>query len=129
MKALALFAMLLPLALAGCSDTASADCIKSNSYVTPNQDEEGRYIICMTADNQFAPKLAEVPVGATVVFINEGGSHNTVSPGNWNSAIAGDSKRVNHVQTFQEAGSFDYYCQPHENIGMTGTIRVVEASP
>ncbi len=126
MKSLLMVALFATVAFAGCSSAPVDDCIKSNDFVTPHQDADGNYIVCMLGENQFAPAKAEVPVGATVVWINKGGVHNTVSDDDlWRSEITSGDGGVNHMQTFAEAGDYDYHCQPHQSLGMVGTIRVV----
>lgn len=50
------------LLMAGCSSTPSG--------TVPPQDAEGRYIVAMTSSLEFEPGKARVPVGATVVWVN-----------------------------------------------------------
>lgn len=109
--------LLAAVALAGCSGSGG------ESDICGEQDEQGRYVVCMTGANKFVPSTLSVPVGATVVWINQGGVHNTEEAnGLWESPVNGDKE--NHVQVFDEAGSFDYSCKPHAAAGMKGTIVV-----
>ncbi len=118
MRILAASLLVAAIMLAGCTGSSGADA------VTPDQDDEGRYIIKMLPSNKFSPANAKVPVGATVVWINEGGSHNTQSEdGLWASEVGG-AKGEHFSHTFEEAGSFGYFCMPHHSLGMIGTIHV-----
>lgn len=110
---------LLAVALAGCSGDADTD-------ICGEQDEQGRYVVCMTNSNRFVPSTLQVPVGATVVWINQGGTHNTEEvDGLWASSVTSASqKEENHVQVFDEAGTYQYICLPHQSVGMKGTIIV-----
>lgn len=112
--------LLAAVALAGCTGGSSDDGICGE------QDEQGRYVVCMTGANRFVPSTLQVPVGATVVWINQGGTHNTQEEnGAWASDVTSASKvEENHVQVFDEAGTFNYICLPHESVGMKGTIIV-----
>lgn len=118
MKSLLMASTLLAMTLAGCSGGGDPS-------ICGTLDDEGRHVVCMTGANTFEPRTLEIAVGDTVVWINQGGTHNTeAEDGSWKSDIAGPDKRVNHVQTFDEAGSFDYFCLPHKSMGMIGTITV-----
>jgi len=106
--------------LAGCSGSPSA--------TTPTKDSQGRYVIHMTSANQFSPAHAKVPVGATVVWMNDGGGANhdvqardeSFSSG----AIGGLHEGDSFAHTFNQTGSFDYFCHVHDGQGMHGTITV-----
>ena len=79
--------------------------------------------------NRFEPDELEVTVGTTVRWVNveRRSNHDIYFP---EEEIA--SGRIfpeeSWERTFDEAGTYEYYCQPHENRGMHGVIRVVEAS-
>jgi plastocyanin len=122
MKVILVTLMLAGLALAGCSTTPPEG---GDDFVVPDQDDQGRYVIKMTSSSKFAPANAKVPAGSTVVWINEGGTHNTVSDdGLWESDMAGASKKENYEHTFESPGSYRYHCHPHISIGMKGVIKV-----
>lgn len=81
--------------------------------------------------NKFEPAELKVPVGATVTWTNEGGFHTVTggagpaadpaSPiGNQTLADASATHRV----TFDKAGTYPYFCQPHLSLGMKGQILV-----
>jgi plastocyanin len=73
----------------------------------------------------FEPGMITIPVGTTVTWVNESSMGHTVTgqdSGFMNSWLldVGES----FTQTFDEAGIFQYACDPHD--WMTGTVTVVE---
>lgn len=120
MKALVALPVLLMVALAGCGGAPQP--------VEPDQDAEGRYVIHMNAANRFVPSLAKVPVGATVVWVNDGGVHDvTADDGSWSSAQAYPSKvpvGSSFEHTFTEAGTVAYHCELHRSSGMVAELVV-----
>jgi plastocyanin len=118
MKALLAASLLVLLALAGCSGSGG-------DGTEPRQDGEGRYVIEMTAGNRFSPAIAKVPVGATVVWVHEGGAPHDVQGDGFSSGPAADMTEGDEYEhTFDEAGSYEYHCDVHEGSGMKGTIVV-----
>ena len=86
-----------------------------------------------TADNKFDPATVTVAVGGTVTWTNEGGFH-TVTGGTGPSAQ--DPSKMNgtldaagktYAVKFDKAGTFPYFCSPHESLGMKGEVVVVAA--
>lgn len=61
---LVVVALLVPILLAGCGGSAD----DGEAFEAPPRDENGRYVITLTSDETFSPRLAEVPVDARVVF-------------------------------------------------------------
>jgi plastocyanin len=105
--------------LAGCAGGPTG----GDGFVTPQQDDDGRYVIELTGQNRFEPRHAVVPVGATVVWVVNGGAHTvTANDGSFDSGqlTQGDE----FEQTFDQAGEHVYHCHPHEQAGMTGTLRI-----
>ena len=78
------------------------------------------------SDFQFAPATVTIDVGDTVTWANEGPTPHsaTADDGGFDTGIfdAGQSRS----QTFDEAGTFSYFCTPHPN--MQGTVTVRAAS-
>jgi plastocyanin len=78
--------------------------------------------------NAFEPAELRVKVGDTVRWEWQDGVHNVVSgtscteDGTFRSGdpVSG----ATFEQRFDTAGSFDYFCQPHCSVGMTGRIVV-----
>lgn len=91
----------------------------------------------------FEPSHLFIQTGDTVTFRNLGGFHNAVSDaarfrcangcdgdgagGNGDASNAGWQS----VRTFNQAGAFDVYCEPHGSpgFGMAGVITVEQATP
>jgi plastocyanin len=85
--------------------------------------------VSATSGNTFAPSTVTVTQGEQVSWSNAGGFHNVhfddnsfVEP----PSIALPPWTVS--RTFNEPGSFTYYCDAHSFVGMTGTVNVVPAS-
>ena len=85
----------------------------------------------------FSPANLSIDVGDTVTWVNSQGSHDTVSGaagvpnGLWNSNDQyGRLMRLNErfSFTFNRGGTFSYYCTPHWNLGMNGTVTVIAAN-
>jgi plastocyanin len=78
------------------------------------------------SDFQFAPSSVTVDVGDTVTWANDGPTPHsaTADDGSFDTGIfeAGQSRS----ETFDQAGTFAYFCTPHPN--MRGTVTVRAAS-
>ena len=94
---------------------------------------EGSLVIRIV-DDEFSPKVINVPVGSTVVWESGGSNnHNVIaSDGSW-QAISSDyfeygiiTKGDQYEYTFDKPGIYEYYCPYHgtNNKGMVGTIIV-----
>lgn len=111
----------LALALSGCTTDGDGD-----AGTVPPQDGQDRYVIDVGGPHgfSFSPEDATVPVGATVVWKNLGGLHNVVAEdGTFDSGDA-SSDDWEYEHTFDEAGTWDYWCEPHRTGGMTATLTV-----
>ncbi|NET67831.1 MAG: plastocyanin [Moorea sp. SIO1G6] len=92
----------------------------------------GTYTIKMGTDNgqlKFEPSSLTIKAGETVKWVmNNIGPHNVVfedapSLTHKNMLMA---KGSSYTSTFDEPGTYSYYCAPHRGAGMGGTI-IVEA--
>lgn len=79
-------------------------------------------------DNRFDPSQVDVEDGTTITWTNNGDSPHTVtsSDGAFSSGNLDSGDTFSH--TFDEAGDFDYFCEYHEDDGMTGSVGVSAAS-
>lgn len=119
--------LLIAATLAGCASSSSS----GDGSVTPRQDAQGRYVIDLTADNKVAPVKAQVPVGATVVWVvAQGGIHDVTSdPGasesfSSESQYPGKMKGGNEYEhTFTKPGTSTYRCVLHGEM-MKASVRV-----
>jgi halocyanin-like protein len=74
----------------------------------------------------FGPAAVQVSPGTTVVWEwnGKGGVHNVVAEdGSFESEMVGDAGHT-FEQTFDEPGTYTYYCAPHEGMGMKGAVHV-----
>lgn len=121
---------------------SSPDSRATNTTATPDATD-GAALVEMITDNQgsyFDPKGLVVEPGTTVRFVNESGSHGASAyhPDNegqplripteadpWDSPIYSEPDRRFEV-TLDVEGVYDFYCPPHESMGMVGRIIVGE---
>lgn len=89
-------------------------------------------------ENSFCPNIVWIEEGGTVTWHNESGVHNTTAyhPDNdrpqripetgepWRSPVGED-----YIRTFAEEGVYDYFCLPHEQVGMVGSVIVGHPDP
>ena len=87
-----------------------------------------------SAFHKFVPEVVNINPGDTVRWIWRNGTH-TVTSGNINTGqhdgIFNSPLRTAPYQfsyTFNSAGKFDYFCVPHREMGMYGTVNVGSAS-
>ena len=78
-------------------------------------------------DLTFQPPIIEVDAGASVTWTNEDGVPHTVTArtDDFNSGVMQNGDTFS--QTFDEPGTFDYFCAIHPS--MTGTVTVSEQTP
>ncbi len=77
-------------------------------------------------DNFFAPANITVEPGTTVTWVHSGNNpHTTTSyDGLWDSGMIEGGSGGTFSFTFEEPGTFDYFCIPHESMGMIGSVTV-----
>ena len=85
--------------------------------------------IHLTAGLQFSPAQVTIAPGTTVRWINDANMLHTITPLNASQPGAWPSQQLDNAGqtyefTFTTAGTFDYRCNPHAGLGMTGTITV-----
>lgn len=80
-------------------------------------------------DFAFEPDSINISAGDTVLWVNHGAMTHTstsgtggVPDGNWDSGPVSPGGSFEFV--FDSEGAFPYYCAPHWQLGMTGTIIV-----
>ena len=74
----------------------------------------------------FNPQSVTITVGDIVKWTNNSGTHNVRA--NDDSFFSGPAAPApwEFTHTFNAVGDFPYYCEPHQGMGMTGTIIVQE---
>lgn len=89
-----------------------------------------------TSSNTFTPMDLTINVGDTIEWTATGGSHTVTSTdslddgerspnGIFDQSIAEGGAPF--VFTFNQAGTYHYYCKPHSGLDMMGTITVQDA--
>ena len=82
----------------------------------------------------FSPANVTISVGDSVKWTNQNGTHNVHFDGEAvgqpaSAAGPNDPAWANGVtRTFEQAGTFRYYCDPHKQFGMEGIVTVQPAS-
>jgi plastocyanin len=78
-----------------------------------------------SGDFFFSPKAVNINTGDSVTWMGlpAGGHTTTSSTGLWNSSAN------NFVFTFTTVGTFNYFCIPHQSLGMVGSVTVNAAAP
>lgn len=106
---------------------------------TPEEPSETAEVVLATEGQEyhFKPHLVWIEPGGTVTWRLESGSHDAVAyhPDNdkplrmpqeaepWNIELLSE-EGTTAEHTFETEGVYDYYCTPHENLGMVGTVIV-----
>ena len=112
-------------------DTATEEMGGETATPPPNADQE---VEVGAGGLNFAPESFEISVGDTVLWEWVGGGHNiSYDDGDVPAGTAwdGDDEDIYseghvHFFTFETPGEYDYYCQPHQTSGMTGSFTVTE---
>lgn len=131
------------------ADSASSTAATSSTEPTAESpaataaETDDATVVAMLTDNQgsyFDPKGLLVEPGTTIRFVNESGSHRTAAyhPENddkplriptaadpWDSPLYTDEGERFEI-SLDTAGVYDFYCPPHESLGMVGRIVVDE---
>ena len=94
---------------------------------------QGQEVTVRMEDNFFAPANITVEPGTTVTWVQSGDNpHTTTSyDGLWDSGMIEGGSGGTFSFTFEEPGTYDYFCIPHEDLGMVGSVTVTggTASP
>jgi plastocyanin len=82
-------------------------------------------IVANAGSNSFSPNPVEVKVGETVTWINDDSGRHTVTSkdGIFDSGMMGKGQSFSY--TFDKAGEYPYFCEPHPN--MVDTVVVTES--
>ncbi len=92
--------------------------------VTVGMDDNGG------EENFFDPAEITVEPGTTVTWVQRGENpHTTTSyDGLWDSGMIEGGTDGTFSYTFEEPGTYEYFCEPHEELGMVGTVTVTGGS-
>jgi plastocyanin len=92
----------------------------------PSAWAQGQEVTVRMEDNFFDPANITVEPGTTVTWVQSGDNpHTTTSyDGLWDSGMIEGGSGGTFSFTFEEPGTFDYFCIPHESLGMIGSVTV-----
>lgn len=116
--------VVLSLLLAGCGDEATGPDVNDENDI----DEPNPPAVVEIVGQSFSPSNLQIDAGTTVTWENDSDLVHTVTSGsdrqhddkfNSGDLAPGDT----YSYTFNETGSYDYFCIPHP--GMEGNITVV----
>jgi plastocyanin len=81
-------------------------------------------------DNFFDQANITVEPGTTVTWVQSGNNpHTTTSyDGLWDSGLIEGGSGGTFSYTFEEPGTYDYFCIPHEDLGMVGSVTVTDGA-
>jgi len=130
--------------LAGCSGLLSSDGGEATTvdYTLPDATASAEVRMGPQGSNRFDPAIVRVEEGGTVTWTNVSRNHSATAyvPANdyprripeegeaWDTGVLlGSDKSASH--TFETPGVYDYYCTPHEPLGMVGTVVVGDPDP
>jgi plastocyanin len=118
---------LFALSIAACSDDSSDNPVK------PPAGSATRKIV-QVRNNSFSPKDLTIARGDTVVWFNSGSAGHTTTSGAgcspnglWDSGSLGNGESFSVVFSasgVDVTGTVPYYCIPHCDVGMVGTVTV-----
>lgn len=114
-------------ALASCSGTSATDDNSATDATSSATGGEGQAVAI--DDFAFRPETLTVPAGTTVTWSNEDATSHTVTAGSGDAPdpqafdLEVDEQGQTVSFTFDQAGTYAYYCELHPF--MTGTIDVV----
>ena len=92
-------------------------------------------VVAADGSFRFAPETFTISVGDTVRWVWESGGHNVTpdeipSGSDWSGSPGAPSETLSggstHEYTFEVAGEYSYYCNPHRSIDMVGSFTVEE---
>ena len=104
----------------------AALCLVAVLVFAPAALAQGQNVTVSMEDNYFDQPNITVEPGTTVRWVQTGQNpHTTTSyDGLWDSGIIEGGSGGTFSFTFEEPGTYGYYCIPHEAQGMTGTVTV-----
>jgi plastocyanin len=101
-------------------------CLLGTLVFAPSVGAQGQEVTVRMEDNFFASANITVESGTTVTWVQSGDNpHTTTSyDGLWDSGLLPGGSGQSFSFTFDEPGTYDYFCIPHEDLGMVGTVTV-----
>jgi plastocyanin len=99
-------------------------------FFAPAAWSQGQEVTVRMEDNFFDQANITVEPGTTVTWVQSGNNpHTTTSYDDlWDSGIIEGGSGGTFSYTFEEPGRYDYFCIPHESMGMIGSVTVSDAT-
>jgi plastocyanin len=96
------------------------------SAFVPAAWAQGQEVTVGMEDNFFDKADITVKPGTMVTWVQRGQyGHTTTSyDGLWDSGLIEGGTEGTYSYTFEEPGTYEYFCKPHEEVGMVGTVTV-----
>jgi plastocyanin len=96
----------------------------SNRGAASDHETQGKVVEVKMEGYHFKPDKITIEPGTTVEWINTGKIVHTVTDDNdtWDSGGLKPGEKFSH--RYDQKGTFKYYCIPHEEAQMTGTVIV-----
>ena len=105
-------------------------CLLQGNLGLETEEETETHVVTVDSTNlRFTPSTLTINEGDTLRFVWGGQAlpHNSVEE---NSVFdSGDPERAvdyGHVFDYDSAGTYSFFCEPHEAVGMTGSVTVVD---
>lgn len=111
---------------------AGTDTQTETATSTPTERQEVVVDVAPNGEYRFEPGTGEairIGVGTTLRFVWRSSGHNVV-PGsqpegaNWQGHDPLEDRGFEYTHTFDVAGKYEFWCEPHKGLGMVGSIVV-----
>ncbi|WP_255150904.1 plastocyanin/azurin family copper-binding protein [Halorarius halobius] len=111
---------------------APTDSATPTAEPTATPDPDQRVVVGPDGDFVFEPESFTVSTGDTVLWTWASAGHN-VSPADGGQPSGADwsgkdgttyGEETVYAHTFETAGTYQYHCDPHQGLGMTGSFTV-----
>ena len=103
--------------------------LQGNLSLAEEQETEVHVVTVDSTNLRFTPSTLTINEGDTLRFVWGGQAlpHNSVEE---NGVFdSGDPERAvdyGHVFDYDSAGTYNFFCEPHEAVGMTGSVTVLD---
>lgn len=107
------------------SPSATAAATATTVSPTATQPTGPKTVTVELAPSSYSPSTVNIAAGDTVTWHwNDGIPHSVTSSGGFDSDPAGVKTEGTYSFTFRAAGTFAFFCQVHQDAGMTGQVVV-----
>jgi len=121
---------------AGAGATAAVGATGTAAAQEGNESEGGgggggMETVALTGDNVFDPEELYIAPGTTVTFDWASDGHNVIvdskpDDSDWEGHEPIENEGFSTEHTFEVLGDYEYYCSPHQSLGMEAVIHVTE---